>query len=303
MASRRPARTGNRAIAGTVVVLLAVTAAAAVWGERNDRSHTGASTSSVPEKPAVDATGSRPAETSYSWFNHGGGTEQFDYAMDKLRCGNMDENITVDVCAVANTSFGSFMLVGTESFWDPDDVDSDGLAWVPFNMTVYTMRRDAGVSRAVSVMDGYTEKAYTSVAVKIDLYVAQVDGEDVLVLAKRRANATDDAYSYWESVQVIAASPSGAPTVVATYDGADVEVVSNGRSLVVSSLRYGPPTLDRADGGWYSIVTLTPSDNDMSQWTERVTSGPARPEGTAAVSRVGTYKFPVGKAEPEPGRA
>lgn len=303
MADRAPARAVNRATAGVVVVILGVTAAVAAWGDPGRHSHTGSSSTSVPDKPAVDAPGTRPAETSYSWFDHGGGTEQFDYAMSALRCTNMDENLTVDICAVANSSVGSFMLVGTESFWDPDEVDSDGLSWVPFNMTLFTMRRNAGVSRAVSVMDGYTEKAYTSVAAKIDLYVAEVDGEDVLVLVKRRANAADDAYSYRESVQIIAASPTGAPTVVGTYEGAAIDVVSTGSSLVVSSLRYGPPTLDRDNGGWYSLVTLTPSADDMSQWTENITSGPARPSGTATVARVGTYKFPVGRAEPEPGRA
>lgn len=298
------ARRTNRVIALVSLVLIAAAALSALVGDRSPAG-TSSSTTTTPSKPQVDGTGTRPAETSRSWFDHGTAREQFDYKMDELSCDEMDTYLTVDLCAVATATSGSFMLVGTESFWEPTDKDSDGFAWIPFDLTAYTMRRD-GTSRAISVLDGYTEKAHTSLKVKLDLYRAEVDGDEVLVLVKRMADGAGDPYDYIEEVQVLAASPTGAPTLVASYSGADIEVSSTGTSLVVSSRRYASPVEGNAEEvSWYSLITLSPSDDDTSSWNETITSGVRPKPASEGMTLVDSYSFPSrrGANEPRPADA
>lgn len=301
MTSAGAARRTNRAILVVVAVTSLTAGLAAILG---DRGGDGGSAPSTTERPQRDGVGTRPAETARSWFDHGNAREQFDYAMSSLSCAAMDEYLTTDLCATATSRSGSFMLVGTESFWDPDEKDSDGLAWIPFDFTAFTMRRD-GAPRAVSVLDGYTEKAYTGLKAQLDMYRAVVDGDEVLVVVKRLADGAGDPYDFTESVQVIAASPTGAPTLVASYEGARISVTSTGDALVVSSLRYASPTNGEGDTEeeWYTIITLAPSERDPYSWDERVTSGPRGkvPEGDIAL--VGTHTFPVGRDGRDPSEA
>ena len=295
VARRSSARRTNRAIVLTALLVVAGSAAAAVFGDRT-APETDSADTTIPEKPQVDGSGIRPAETSRSWFDHGTAREQFDYAMTKLSCDTMNTFLTVDVCAVATAKSGSFMLVGTESFWEPTDLDADGTAWVPFDLTSFTMRRDGEFPRAVSVLDGYTEKAYTSRTAQVDLYRAEVNGDDVLVLVKRQSNPNADPYDYTEEVQVLAVSPSGAPTLVASYSGADIEVSSTGSALLVTSLRYPSPTDDNAPNmEWYTRITLSPSDRDPYSWDESVTSGARPMPADKGMTLVDTYKFPSRK--------
>lgn len=297
MASGGSARRTNRSILVIGVVLLLVAGAAAVVGDRDGTGSSASTTTTTqPERPQVDGSGTRPAETARSWFDHGTAREQFDYAMEKLSCAEMSQYLTLDLCAVATATTGSFMLVGTESFWDPTETDSDGTAWVPFDLTAFTMRREGG-SRAMSVLDGYTEKAYTRLAVRLDLYRAEVDGDEVLVLVKRMADGAGDPYDYMESVQVLAASPTGAPTLVASYEGADVEVAGTGEALVVTSRRYGPPGADGSESRWFTSITLAPSNRDVFSWDETVTSGPIEGPRDSGVILVDSYTFPVGRGQ------
>lgn len=296
MARGGPARSTNRSIVLIGLVLLLVAAAAAVFGDRSDEGTPTTTTTTVPERPQVDGTGTRPAETARSWFDHGTAREQFDYSMDKLSCAEMARYLTLDLCAVATADSGSFMLVGTESFWEPTDTDADGTAWIPFDLTAFTMRREGG-SRAMSVLDGYTEKAYTRLKVQLDLYRAEVDGDEVLVLVKRMADGAGDPYDYLESVQVLAASPTGAPTLVASYEGADVEVSSTGDALVITSRRYGPPGEDGSETRWFTIVSLTPGDGEMFSWNETLSSGTIDGPRDTGTTLVDSYTFPVGRAQ------
>lgn len=289
------ARRSNALIAAVAVVLAAGAAAAAVFGERTTPSSNG-SASSVPVKPQVDGSGVRPAETARSWFDHGTAREQFDYAMKSLSCAVMNTFLTVDLCAVATAKSGSFMLVGSESFWDPSDVDSDGLAWIPFDLTAYTMRRDGDAPRAISVLDGYTEKAHTSRKAQLDLYKVEVNGDDVLVLVKRQSNPDADPYEFTEEVQVLAASHTGAPTLVASYSGSDVEVSCTASSVVLSSLRYPSPSDENGPGAeWYSRITLTPTSREPYSWDERITSGDRPPASDSCMTLVGSHPFPSRK--------
>lgn len=298
MARGGTARRTNGALVLATAMALLLAGAAAVFGERRVTPSTGPTTT-APERPQVDGTGIRPADVARSWFDHGTAREQFDYSMNALSCDELAKYMTLDLCAVATAESGSFMLVGTESFWDPDDTDADGISWVPFDLTVFTMRRDAG-ARAVSVLDGYTEKAYSRLKAQLDLYRAEVNGDEVLVLVKRLAPGAGDAYDYTESVQVLAASGSGAPTLVASYEGANVQVASTGRALVVTSLRYGPPGDPDAEGNWFSKVTLTPSTREPYAWDETITSGTTEGARDAGMTLLGTYTFPVGKGTSDP---
>jgi hypothetical protein len=218
--------------------------------------------------------------------------EQTDYPMKELSCELLGDVITPDVCAVAETSHGSFMLVGTEGYWDKFETDADGLAQIPFDLTVFTTRTDQKTPRAVSVMDGYFEKAYTKNKAQLDLYRAHIDGEDVLVLVKRLSDNAPDAYSFSDSVQVIAASSTGAPTVVATYEGSSLKVGSDGSKIVVSALRY-KATQDSTESTWFSRITLTPSESDPAAWTEHVTSGPVAVTQGQGMKLMGSHVFAV----------
>ena len=290
--SASPAKRTNRAVLGVAVLLLIGAGSAGAWGSGSGESSTSSTSSIPPLNDSVNGPGGRPTETSYSWFDHGMSVEQTDYPMKELSCESLGDVITPDVCAVAETSHGSFMVVGTEGYWDKFDTDADGLSQIPFDLTVFTARTDQKTPRAVSVMDGYFEKAYTKNKAQLDLYRTQIDGEDVLVLVKRLSDNAPDAYSFSDSVQVIAASSTGAPTVVATYEGSSLKVGSDGSKIVVSALRY-KATQDSTESTWFSRITLTPSESDPAAWTEHVTSGPVAVTQGQGMKLMGSHVFAV----------
>lgn len=284
------AKRTNRAVLAIAFVLIAGAAAAAVWGDNTSTPATETTTTPAPLNDPTTGPGTRPAEVSYSWFDHGMSVEQTDYPMDELSCETLTETITPDVCAVAETSHGSFMLSGVEGYWDPSEVDADGLAQIPFDMTLFTMRTDQSIPRAVSVMDGYLQKAYTKNKAQVDLYRARINGDDVLVVVKRLSDGAPDAYAFADAVQVIAASSTGAPTVVATYEGSSIKVAADKEKIVVSSLRYRS-TGDNEEAQWFTRLTLTPSSDDPALWLETVTSGPDPVTAGQGMTRMGTHSF------------
>jgi hypothetical protein len=139
-------------------------------------------------------------------------------------------------------------------------------------------------------MDGYLQKAYTKNKAQVDLYRARINGDDVLVVVKRLSDGAPDAYAFADAVQVIAASSTGAPTVVATYEGSSIKVAADKEKIVVSSLRYRS-TADNEEAQWFTRLTLTPSSEDPALWLETVTSGPDSVTAGQGMTRMGTHSF------------
>jgi hypothetical protein len=287
------AKRTNRILATATIVLLCGAALAA--GVQVSGEASAPSTSNAPVvTPPANNQGSRPAELGYSWFDHGFASEQIDFDMPALSCRSVAATITPDLCAVAKTTTGAFMLVGTEGFWDSEEVDADGTSWIPLDLTVFVMRTDEEGPRAISVLDGSTEKAYTDIGVSIDLYTAKIDGDDVLVLHKRLTNPSDDAFSFRESVQILAMSPTGAPTLVATYEGHQLRVAASGSTIEMSSLRYRTSNTT-PNPQWFTRVSVKPSTRDIAlySWDEIVTSNDAEVPSGQGMKLQATYDFPL----------
>lgn len=240
--------------------------------------------------PHSPGSSSRPADTWLSWFDHANIDEQFDHPMETLRCEYLDQYLTNDLCAVAATRHGAFMVSAAEGDWDPDDVGDDGWAKIPLTLTAWVLRTD-GTRRAFSILDGYTTKAYSSLAVSMSLFVAEVDGDEVIVIIERLAHDDSDPFDFPATVQVIAMSPSGAPTLVAAYEGINLTVQSEPGSLVISSWRFGAEEAEGGNGMWCTQLRLSPASRDPYGWDETPSSGPC-PDGDG-ISLVSTYTFPV----------
>ena len=293
-----PAKRTNTGLALLLISALIGAGATALFGNSSPI----ATTSTVPAEPPMEepdgAIGSRPAETSYSWFDHSFNAEQFDYEMPELSCASVAKVITPDLCSVADTSHGSFMLVGSEGYWDPQEEDSDGIVWVPLNLTVFTMRSDNDMPRAVSILDGEIDKQYTANKAQVDVYAAKVGGQEMLVIHKRLSKASADPYSFTEEVQVIAMSKQGAPTVVATYAGSSLRVGASANLIEISTLRYLTSSQSSEDK-WFTRIVLVPNDSDGIRMDETVTSGPAPVKQGAGMTLLDSYMFPVGRGSVE----
>lgn len=288
----KPAKRTNRTLIALAFVALAGASASAVFGSGPGQGSTSTTIPTSPSDP-TNIPGARPAETAYSWFDHGFAVEQFDFEMNELSCEALEKSITPDLCTVVGTGDDAFMVVGAEGYWDPQERDADGDVWVPLNVTVFTLRTDNNMTRAVSVLDGLVEKQYTANRAQIDAHTATIDGVDVLVLHKHLSAKNADPYDLLDEVQVIAMSPTGAPTVVATYRGPRITVQATANTLEISSLRYRP-TADDANAQWYSRISLSPSI-DPFEFTERVTSDDSPVTDGSNLTTVGSYTFPVGR--------
>lgn len=280
----------NRALAALTVLALGAAGAAATWGTGPSASP---SSTTLPATPAESSRvpGARPAETVFSWFDHGLAVEQFDYEMDTLSCELISKSITPDFCAVVGTGPDAFMAVGTEGFWDPEESGSDGDVWIPMNVTIFSMRSDNGMKRAVGVLDGKVEKQYTDNRVRIDVYTATIGGVDSLVLHKHLSAPNADPYDLFDEMQVIAASPTGAPTVVATYRGPRMSLQATEDTIEISALRYRP-TADTPNTTWYSRVSLSYSPDEFGM-VERVTSARIPVDNGKGMTKAGEYSFPA----------
>lgn len=287
MAERRsPARRTNLALGLVALLVLSVAVETALFA---NPSRDGSPVDTTVE-PSSPGSGTRPADTLLSWFDHANIKEQHDFAMETLRCEYLDQYLTSDVCAVASTSHGAFMIAGSEQEWSEDEVDSDGWVWVPFSLVAYVLRDD-GTRRAYSILDGSTEKAYTSLGVSIDLMTATIGGDEVIVIVEHLSDPGSDPYEYSTAVQVVAMSPTAAPTVVAAYEGFHTVIRSTGDALVLSSWRYGP---DPADDDWCTHISLSPSDREPFSWDETSTSGPCPTDGNLHLAA--RYAYPVAPA-------
>jgi hypothetical protein len=294
-----PAKRTNTGLALLLITALLGAGATALFG---DSTSTVSSVSTLPAEIPSDvvnpASGVRPAETSSSWFDHDFGTEQFDYEMEALSCPSVAKVITTDLCGVAQNSHGDFMVVGSEDYWDKQDEESDGGVWVPLNLTVFTHQKNNGVARAVSVLDGTVRKHYTANQAHIDLYVATIDGQQMLVFHKRLTKKNADPYSISEEVQVIAMPKDSAPTVVATYTGSQLRVAASANHIEISSLRYLTST-QSSENQWFTRIVLTPNYADGVRMDETVTSGPRQVKQGAGMELIDTYSFPVGRGTVE----
>ena len=252
----------------------------------------------TPSDVVNPASGVRPAETSYTWFDHAFSAEQFDYEMNALSCASIVKVITPDLCGVAQNSHDDFMVVGSEGYWDKQDEDSDGNVWVPLNLTVFTHQKNNGVARAVSVLDGLLYKQYTPNEAQVDLYAATVGGQQMVVLHKRLTKKNADPYSFSEEVQVIAMPKDSAPTVVATYEGSQLHVAASANHFEISSLRYLTSS-QSSENQWFTRIVLTPNYSDGVRMDETVTSGPLQVKQGAGMELLDTYVFPVGRGAAE----
>ena len=294
-----PAKRTNTGLALLAIAALVGSGAVAVFG---DSASSVSSVSTLPgETPSNvvnPASGIRPAETSYTWFDHAFSAEQFDYEMNALSCASIAKVITPDLCGVAQNSHGDFMVVGSEGYWDKQDEDSDGVVWVPLNLTVFTHQKNNGIARAVSVLDGTVRKHYTANQAHIDLYVATIGEQQMLVFHKRLTKKNADPYSINEEVQVIAMPKDSAPTVVATYQGSQLRVAASANHIEISSLRYLTST-QSSENQWFTRIVLTPNYADGVRMEETVTSGPLQVKQGAGMEMLDTYVFPVGRGAAE----
>lgn len=288
------AKRTNWILAALVLVVVTITGVAAGLQLLDADEPTAEQDSAPLVTPPEDHNGRRPAETSFSWFDHGFAVEQFDVEMTSLSCTAMAESITPDLCGVARSTHGAFLLLGTEGFWDPAEIDPDGVAWIPLDLTVFVMREDISGPLAISVMDGFTNKAYTDVAVTIDLYGATIKDDQVLVLHKRLTNNDADPFDYRESIQVLAMSPTGAPTVVATYEGHRLQVAATTESIELSSLRYRTSSTIPSERFFTRISLLPPDEDDgFFAWDEIVTTSTSPVPQSQAMTPLSSYAFPV----------
>ena len=295
MARASSATRTNRALGVLAVLVLIGAGASAAAGDRSTESTSSTTVPSGTLPPVASDYGRRPAETSYSWFDHGFGTEQFDYKMDSLSCDSVRKVITTDLCGVIGEGADAFMLVGAEGYWDPQEEDANGSVWVPLNLTAFTLRSDQDIPRAMSVLDGYVEKEYTANKAQVDLFSASVDKRPVFVLHKHLASAGADPYTLLDEVQIVALSPTGAPTVVATYEGPDMNVAAFADRIEISSLRY-LTTGGSQENLWHTRIVLMPRTGSAEfGWDEIVTSGPGTVKDGVGLTRLDSYTFPLGR--------
>ena len=290
-----PATRTNRALGVLAALALIGAGASAAAGDRSGESSSSTTAPSGTLPPVGSDYGIRPAETGYSWFDHGFDTEQFDYKMESLSCESVAKVITTDLCGVAGEGHDAFMLVGAEGYWDPQEADADGAVWVPLNLTAFTLRTDHGTPRAISVLDGLVEKEYTGNKAQVDLWSATVDGHPVFVLHKHLSSATADPYLLLDSVQVVALSPTGAPTVVGTYEGPSINVAASTDRIELSSLRYLTSSGSQ-ENTWHTRIVLKPrTGSGAFGFDEIVTSGPGTVKDGVGLTKQDTYTFPVGR--------
>jgi hypothetical protein len=105
-----------------------------------------------------------------------------------------------------------------------------------------------------------------------------------------------NGYDVSDQVFIIAASPTGAPTVVAWYNGPDISFEVDGKNITLLYKRYGVATESGTlQQGWNTQVRLFPSERVPYGWDEQITTGPELREVMDAVPvvLVDSYTFPV----------
>ena len=274
MAKSSQAKRQNRLIGLVAVLLLVVAGLSAVRETSSGSSPSNTSTPSGTDHSSHPGSLTRPSDTSLSWFNHSLSVEQFDYNMSSLSCTAMAKYITVDLCAVVKSELGDFMVVGTEGYWDPQETNSAGIVKVPLDLTVYVLTSENGQKRAMSVMDGTVSVDYDGDATVMSAYVVNTEQGEVLALHKHPQAQASGSYDFWDELQVVATSPTGAPTLVAAYEGSNIHLVGDGTGIVFSSDRYASPTGSSTEPKWSTLTSLFPAGGEPYSWNESMRSGP-----------------------------
>jgi hypothetical protein len=272
--AKSQARRTNRAIALVVILILGGNALLAALKPEpvTGPTDTTAAVSNGEAPPDLEYL-ARPADTSLTWLYHSLSAEQFDYEMNELSCSAIRRYISTDLCAVVSNDNGSFMLVGTEGFWDPEQSNSAGVVKITLDLTVYVLTKDNGPARAMSVMDGSVSVDYDGEPAVLSAHTIATESGDVLVLHKRAVGEVTDSYDFLEEMQVIDVSPTGAPTVVAAYEGSNMAMQGDGTSVVISSDRYASPSKSGAEPVWKTFTYLSPAEGQPFGWSETMRSG------------------------------
>ena len=288
--SASSAKRTNRVI--SLLVALSFIGAGLVAGFVKQSSTPSETASTTPKRPDVTGTGIRPAESGSYNFWSGLGREQFDFKMKSLNCADMNKELSLDLCAVTRTSHGDFMLTGIEPY--------DYGSYIDFEFSLFALHTDAGVTRAVTVLNGEVSASAYDDQMRLDIYRTLIDGDEVLLLHKRPVDSSVDGFDNLDEVFIIAASPTGAPTAVAKYSGPHIEFESDGKNIYLYWKRYGPKGTG-GDEGWITVAKLFPSDREVYGWNEQMTSAMVadqKPGKTAAgtnvspMTMVDTYTFP-----------
>jgi hypothetical protein len=282
---RSEAKRTNRVLGVLVVLLLIGAGAVALFVEPSTSSDaTGVSGNDA------SMLGVRPAEVSRSNFSAGWGIEQYDFQMNALSCSELNTHITTDLCAVAKTKHGDFMFSATESYWDETDSETT------LEMSLFGFQDNNGWKRATGLLDAQMVRDLDGVQVKIDLYRTEVNGDEVLIAHRHPVDDRVNGYDVSDHVFIIAASPTGAPTVVAWYNGPDISFEVDGKNITLLYKRYGVATESGTlQQGWNTQVRLFPSARVPYGWDEQITTGPALRDVMDAVpvDLVDSYTFPV----------
>jgi hypothetical protein len=230
--------------------------------------------------------GVRPAETLRSSFSAGWGIEQYDFQMNALSCTELNTHITTDLCAVAKTKHGDFMFSATESYWDETDNEAT------LEMSLFGFQDNNGWKRASGLLDAQMVRDLDGVQVEIDLYRTEVNGDEILIAHRHPVDDTVNGFDVSDQVFIIAASPTGAPTVVAWYNGPEMSFEADGKNITLLYERYTSWPLPQA---WNTQVRLFPSARVPFGWDEQITTGPELRDVMDAVPvvLVDSYTFPV----------
>lgn len=273
------ARRTNLVLVAAVATVVAVAAVAALAG--------GGSTPDAPPATTTTLVVSGPATVEGSWFRPVAEDVAVDYPVDSLTCPNMALQVTLDLCAVAGG--GSFMVVGQEGFWSPDEPDPDGVVRVPLDLTVYVAADTDDGTVARPVLAAVVSLPYGADYNELSLHRPadrELDGTIVLVWSARttlQAPALDGA-------QVLSLV-DGAPTVVATEIGTEIRVGSADSAVLLVAPYLGSETGDPVVAPTLSVVTLRPSGDRWSRAVVTVAAGTAI-DGFAGSEQVNSYGFP-----------
>jgi hypothetical protein len=283
--NKSEAKRTNRVLGVLVVLLLIGAGAVALFVEPSTSSD-----ATVVSGNDATTLGVRPAEVSRSNFSAGWGIEQYDFQMNALSCSELNTHITTDLCAVARTKHGDFMFSATESYWDETDSETT------LEMSLFGFQDNNGWKRATGLLDAQMVRDLDGVQVKIDLYRTEIHGDEVLIAHRHPVDDRINGYDVSDQVFIIAASPTGAPTVVAWYNGPDISFEVDGKNITLLYKRYGVATESGTlQQGWNTQVRLFPSARVPYGWDEQITTGPALREVMDAVPvvLVDSYTFPV----------
>jgi hypothetical protein len=105
-----------------------------------------------------------------------------------------------------------------------------------------------------------------------------------------------NGYDVSDQVFLIAASPTGAPTVVAWYNGPEISFQADGKNITLLYKRYGIATESgQLQQDWNTQVRLFPSGRVPYGWDEQITTAEAADDLVNAlpVVLVDSYTFPV----------